>query len=355
MNSETARTEIKVWAVTDDDIGALEETSFASGRLEKHLERWLERSPDLLGRDLLIIGRQVSTTSGPLDLLAIDALGALYIIELKRSMLPREVVTQALDYASWLNSASADEIIRIAEEYLKGPLDEAFQDKFGGQVPDITPQNYKILVVGTGLDASAERLIGFLSQRHSVQINAVFFKYVRIGRQELLIRSLLVPEAISDPSPRRPAPSELLEAAKHRGVERMVEILRTLSSASGAVSESDEYVSESRSRAFGGSFRYWRQDLGGAYKMVFGVNVTDQWGAKISQVDVWIRPREVAQVTGMTPRKIDNTFAGFRNVQKRPNRWVIRLANEKEARKLVSALKAAFEAHPGFYRSENRS
>lgn len=354
MNSETARTEIKVWAVNKDDIKFVEETSFASEHLEKHLERWLEQSPDLLGRDLLIIGRQVSTTSGPLDLLAIDALGALYIIELKRSMLPREAVIQALDYASWLHSTTTDEIFRIAEAYLKGPLDDTFQDRFGVRVPDITPQNHKILVVGMGLDAGAERLIAFLSQRYSVQINAVFFKYIKVGGKELLIRSLLVPEALAElPSRRRRAPSELLEIAKRRGAESIVEILRSLSSASGAITETDEYVSEQPARTYGGAFRYWRKDLGGAYKMVFGVNVTDQWGAHTSEVDVWIRPHEVAQVTGLSPKKVDNTFAGLRRVQSRPNRWVIRVKNEKEAQKLVTLLKNMFEAHPGSYQSES--
>jgi RecB family endonuclease NucS len=104
VNSETGRTEIRVWTLKKDRLRLLEETPFASQRLERDLEIWLEKNPDLLGRDLLVIGRQVSTTSGPLDLLAIDESGALHIIELKRSMLPREAVAQALDYAAWLNS-----------------------------------------------------------------------------------------------------------------------------------------------------------------------------------------------------------------------------------------------------------
>jgi len=354
MNSETTRTEIKVWSVSKGDIKFVEETSFASEHLEKHLERWLEQSPDLLGRELLVIGRQVSTACGPLDLLAIDALGAVYIIELKRSMLPREAVTQALDYASWLNSASSDEILRVAEEYLKAPLDETFQDKFGDQMPDITPQNHKILVVGTGLDAGAERLIGYLSRRHSVQINAVFFKYVKVGGKELLVRSVLVPD-FDQSSTRRPPSSELLENAKRRGVESMVDLLRTLSSASGAMAEPDEYVWEGRSRAFGGAFRYWRKDLAGKYRMIFGVSVTNRWGAQDSEVDVWIRPREVGQVTGLPSKRVSGTFAGFRRIQSqsRANRWVMRLVNEREARKFITVLKNMFEAHPGSYKGEN--
>jgi hypothetical protein len=358
MNSETGKTEIRVWTLNKDRLRLAEETHFASERLEKHLEKWLEASPDLLGRELLIIGRQVSTTSGPLDLLAIDALGVLQIIELKRDMLPRQAVAQALDYGAWLNSTAPEEIIRIAEDYLKSPLDEAFQDKFGDQMPDITPQNHKILVVGTGLDAGAERLIGYLSQRQSVQINAVLFKYVKVAGRELLIRSLLVPEALAGPSSRRRVrgPSELLEFAKRRGRETLIETLRSLSSASGAVSEEKEYVWEQASRAFDGAFRYWRRDLGGKkYKMVFGVTVSDLWGAKDSEVDIWIRPREVAQVTGLSDKRVKDAFAKFKIVQNktRENRLVIRLDSDKNANSFVRTLKRMFADHPGSYRDEN--
>ncbi len=358
MNSETGRTEIRVWTLNKDRLRLVEETPFASERLEKHLEDWLEGSPDLLGRELLIIGRQVSTTSGPLDLLAIDALGVLQVIELKRDMLPREAVAQALDYAAWLNSTTQEEIIRIAEDYLKAPLDETFQDRFGDQLPDVTPQNHKILVVGTGLDAGAERLIGYLSQRQSVEINAVLFKYVKVVGQEVLIRSLLVPESLAESSSRRHVrgPSELLEIAKRRRRQTLVEILRTLSSASGAITDEKEYVWENASRAYDGAFRYWRRDLGGKkYKMVFGVTVSGLWGAKDSEVDIWIRPREVAQVTGLSGKRVRDTFAKFKIVpdKTRDNRLVIRLDNDKEANRFVKTLKRMFDVHPGSYRDEN--
>jgi hypothetical protein len=354
MNTETGRTEIRVWKVDENRLRLVDETSFASERLEKNLEQWLERNPDLLGAKLLVIGRQVTTTSGPLDLLAIDATGALHIIELKRAMLPREAVTQALDYASWLDSTSTEEIIRVAEDYLEAPLDETFQDKFGDAMPDITPQNHKILVVGTGLDAGAERLIGYLSQRHSLQINAVFFRYVKVAGEELLIRSLLVPEALAERSSRRSVrgPSELLEMARNRGAEDWVEILRTLSSASGQLEMGKEYVSEQPAPTYGGSFRYWRNDLGGKGRMVFGVSLGGHWGAKGPEVDVWVRPREIAQVTGVSGKRVRDIFAAFKNVQTNENLLVIRLGSEKEARRLVRALKKLFDDHPGFYKTE---
>jgi hypothetical protein len=221
-------------------------------------------------------------------------------------------------------------------------------------MPDITPQNHKILVVGTGLDAGAERLIGYLSQRHSLQINAVFFRYVKVAGEELLIRSLLVPEALAERSSRRSVrgPSELLEMARNRGAEDWVEILRTLSSASGQLEMGKEYVSEQPAPTYGGSFRYWRNDLGGKGRMVFGVSLGGHWGAKGPEVDVWVRPREIAQVTGVSGKRVRDIFAAFKNVQTNENLLVIRLGSEKEARRLVRALKKLFDDHPGFYKTE---
>ena len=213
-------------------------------------------------------------------------------------------------------------------------------------------------MVGTGLDAGAERLVGYLSQRPSIEINAILFRYVKVAGEELLIRSLLVPEALVGPSVKRARrPSELLDEAKRRGGGPLVDILRTLSSASGAVTEADEYVSENASRAYGGSFRYWRQDLGGRYRMVFGVTIANHWGAKGSEVDVWVRPRKLPQVTGLSGKKVKDAFASFNNVpnKTRENRLVIRLRNDKDANRFVRTLKKMFDDHPGYLQGRKLS
>lgn len=63
------------------------------------IEGWIARQPDLLGLDLLMIGRQVNTEfGGRIDLLRIDPDGNLVIIELKRDRTPREIIAQVLDY-----------------------------------------------------------------------------------------------------------------------------------------------------------------------------------------------------------------------------------------------------------------
>lgn len=54
---------------------------------ESFIEDWLAADPTLAGLDALIVGRQVPTDHGKfIDLLAMDATGALIIIELKKTV-----------------------------------------------------------------------------------------------------------------------------------------------------------------------------------------------------------------------------------------------------------------------------
>jgi RecB family endonuclease NucS len=65
---------------------------------EARLEKVLEQDIGILGLDVMLIGRQLTTAFGKrVDLLAITAEGDLVVIELKRDRTPREIVAQVLD------------------------------------------------------------------------------------------------------------------------------------------------------------------------------------------------------------------------------------------------------------------
>jgi hypothetical protein len=136
---------------------------------------------DILGTKLLIIGRQYEIAGvGRLDLLGIDQSGKLTIIELKRDRTPRDAVAQALDYASWPDSGIEETILDSAQGYLKHPWEQVFFDFFQTDLPDISCQNHGIILVAPRLDASAERIVNYLAERHRVDVNAVFFKYAKL-------------------------------------------------------------------------------------------------------------------------------------------------------------------------------
>jgi hypothetical protein len=103
-------------------IRALEEKSLAAlGFQERdHLQEWLANEPSALGEDLLIIQKEFDGFDGTaerLDLLALDKQQRLVLIENKQDS-GRDVVWQALKYASYCSSLKRDQIIDIYQQYL---------------------------------------------------------------------------------------------------------------------------------------------------------------------------------------------------------------------------------------------
>ena len=98
------------------------EVEFASlGFQERRdIQEWIAANPGILGEDLLIIGKEFSgfdRTDERLDLLAVDADGRLVVIELKRDDSGADAHWQAIKYASYLQRASADDVIRMLTEH----------------------------------------------------------------------------------------------------------------------------------------------------------------------------------------------------------------------------------------------
>ncbi|MBU2573702.1 MAG: DUF91 domain-containing protein [Elusimicrobia bacterium] len=106
---------MKLFKKTKDNIfHSISKKHFGSDNLEKTLEDWLEANPHLLGNDILLIGRQVRTDHGIIDLLALDSKGNIVVIELKRGRAPREVVGQLNSYLTIAASWPESELIRNA-------------------------------------------------------------------------------------------------------------------------------------------------------------------------------------------------------------------------------------------------
>ncbi len=166
-------------------------------RNEELLEDMIENDPSILEDEWLIIGRQVLTKfKKEVDLLAIAPDGSLVVIELKKSKTPRDVVAQAIDYASWVQGLEADEISDIFETYSKGQnLREAFKAKFQVDLEEENlNQSHQMVIVASELDEATERIINYLSER-GIAINAVFFEVFADGSQQFLSRRWFVDPA----------------------------------------------------------------------------------------------------------------------------------------------------------------
>ncbi len=187
-------TEIKLWRIDNDLPQSVPHSSII---LESRIQGWLRHDISLLSDQLLFIGQQVETAfGGIIDLLAIDPDGNLVILELKRDKTPRDIVAQCLDYASWVQELSHEDVREIAGRFLPGaPLEQAFLQKFHAPLPDVLNERHRIYIVASSLDAATERIVKYLSETHDVDINVATFSYYTDGECEFLARSLLLDES----------------------------------------------------------------------------------------------------------------------------------------------------------------
>jgi len=182
---------------------------------ENELEDMIFKDIGILNDQWLLIGRQVPTAySNVIDLLAIDSSGSLIIIELKRRKTPREVVAQAMDYASWVQDLDATAVAEIFENlsrnYLSSSasLDQAFFERFESKlIEDDLNSSHQTVIVAAELDSSTERIVNYLSS-YNVPLNVVFFQVFRDGGTRYLSRVWLIDPAVTQEHATTPKSTE---------------------------------------------------------------------------------------------------------------------------------------------------
>ena len=143
---------------------------------EKLLEDLLVQNPTLLMEGLRLVGRQILTDSGVLDLLGVDANGNLVVFELKRERLARDAVAQIIDYWSYLDTLSESDLKELIE-HQSGNL----------SIEKIDLKPIKMALVGLGVDPVAHRMVQSLSER-GVEISLLTFHGYEHGDKLLLGR-----------------------------------------------------------------------------------------------------------------------------------------------------------------------
>lgn len=163
---------IKLWKIKKDaeqsycvdEIQDVNETE-----TENQLEEVITKCPDLLMKDLTLVGRQTETPGGPMDLLGVDSDGRLVVFELKRGTLTREAVAQIIDYSSYLASLEPEELSNhITERSGSRGIEKIdnflswYQEQFGTAITD--KQRPAMVLVGLGADERTTRMVSFLSE-----------------------------------------------------------------------------------------------------------------------------------------------------------------------------------------------
>jgi hypothetical protein len=175
---------MKLWQVNS---GLLKEIPTKNLDKEERLQSWIADDLSLLGLDALLIGREVQTSyGGRIDILALSRSGDLIVVEAKRNQTPREVVAQALDYASWAQEQSASDIYELYAKYQKKDLAIAFSERFDQSIPETLNSSHEIYIVAGSLDPSSRRIVEYLSEVGGLTINTAFFRTFIVNGVELL-------------------------------------------------------------------------------------------------------------------------------------------------------------------------
>lgn len=179
--------ETNLWRIQDGGLAEAQKSQLDS---EAHLHKWIETTPNLISADLLFIGSEVITAhGGRIDLLGVDSAGTIHIIELKKGKTPRDVVAQALDYASWIVKLGSEELDAICQSYLNMDLATAYSQQFKDALPETLNDRHSITIVASSLDPASERIVQYLSDYHRLNIDAVFFTVFEDGVGKALTRS----------------------------------------------------------------------------------------------------------------------------------------------------------------------
>jgi len=195
---------------------------------EKSLQEYIHENPESIpihelreDKKLLILKREFPTNSGPIDALAIDKDGEIYIIETKLYKNPdkRTVVAQALDYgaALWSHQIDLSSFLEIIEKEIQDKFGMSFEEKvrefFGLQDEAIdvlksSIQNnlkdgkLKFIILMDSIDARLKDLIAYINQNSKFDIYGVQFKFYQVDNYEIVIPKLFGAEVKKDLSSR---------------------------------------------------------------------------------------------------------------------------------------------------------
>lgn len=180
---------------------------------ENELQKYIYDNPESLPMNdikediqLLILAREFSTKSGPIDAIGFDKDGEIYIVETKLYKNPdkRLVVAQVLDYGASLWQTYSDfgrfrntledhvskhfkvNLISKLKEYF-GCDDDEVESLLGNVEQNLSDGNFRFVVLMDKLHDQLKDLIVFLNQNSRFDIFGVELEYYKFQDYEILI------------------------------------------------------------------------------------------------------------------------------------------------------------------------
>lgn len=182
---------------------------------EAQLQEYIHDNPESIpiyeieeDKKLLVVAREFETESGPIDAIAIDKDGDIYVVETKIDKNPdkRRVVAQALDYGAslWRHSRFDEFMTKInnkINDKFKVSFEEKTKDFFNIDDEQIIPLvesmkrnlqdgNIKFVILMDSVEDRLKDLIVYVNQNSQFDIYAVQLEYYQFEKYEIMIPKL---------------------------------------------------------------------------------------------------------------------------------------------------------------------
>ena len=180
---------------------------------ENYLQEYIHKNPESIpvyeiqeDKRLFVAAREFPTESGPIDALAIDKDGEIYIVETKLYKNPdkRTVVAQALDYgaALWKHYGDFSKFHNILNNKVQSEFkvsfkekskvffeieDEEYQNMLDAMSINLREGNIKFVILMDSIDERLKDLILYVNQNSKFDIFSVQLEYYKFEEYEIMI------------------------------------------------------------------------------------------------------------------------------------------------------------------------
>jgi len=180
---------------TNGKISPYEEQDFSKKNKEVNLEILLENNADQFFQNykILIIGRQVATNlSTYIDLLGVDESGSSVVIELKRDRTPRETIAQLLEYASYIDGLTYDNLADVFRDYDGSGIELSdYHKEYFQTAEEISiswNKKVRLLIIAQNITNEIQQVATYL-RKTGIDIACIEFKYFVTKSGEEIISS----------------------------------------------------------------------------------------------------------------------------------------------------------------------
>jgi hypothetical protein len=170
-----------------------------------HIQEWIRKSPEVLGEELLVLSIEFDRfvqSNDRLDILAMDKVGNLVVVELKRDNMAGYADLQSLRYASMISTLTLKSVLPYYldynnKSYPDNPIDitkaeELINDFVEGEFDDFTLKP-RIILCSENFSTELTTTVLWLRNQYGVDMSCVRIKPHKVGNKIIIVPTLIIP------------------------------------------------------------------------------------------------------------------------------------------------------------------